>query len=117
MSADVLSDGPAPNGTWRVERKLTRAFACKMIVYDRRFDGESRDGPVDNLRVAAEASSRLDQLDPVVTEQNTPTGETADWWAYRLPPGFRGLFTARVGADGCENGYSGWFVLYTATVP
>lgn len=117
MSAMVISDGVQADGTWRVERALTRTVACKMIVYDRRFDGEANGEPVNNLRVSAVASCLPDVLEPTVAARNPAPGTNTHWWAYRLPDGFRGLFTVRVGADGCANGYSGWFVLYTATVP
>jgi hypothetical protein len=116
MSATVLSDGYQTDGTWRVERTMTRTVACRTVVYDRRFDGETNGGPIGELRMPAVASSMGVIEDVSVVKNAKPTTNT-HWWAYRLPDGFRGLYTVRVGVSGCENGFEGWFVLYTATVP
>lgn len=111
------TDGMQPDGTWRVDRTVTVREKCRMMVATRIFTGQSVEGPVVDLQLPAVDGSNVDALGPVVARPGREPGERRGWLAYKLPPGFHGLYTVRVVADGCPSGFSGWFQLYTATVP
>lgn len=110
-------DGMQPDGTWRVDRTVTVREKCRMMVAQRSFSGTADTGPIADLQIHATDGSNTDALGPVVATSGREPGERRGWLAYKLPPGFHGLYTVRVGADGCPSGFSGWFQLYTATVP